>query len=309
MIVTRVLAFVVALLTSSSAFAVSFLARPDDSASERFLATYVDGSGRVVRHDEGGDTVSEGQAYAMLIAAETGDRETFGRVWNWTQANLQRRDGLLSWHWEDGRVVDRESAADADLDAAHALAVAGARFGSDEYRAAAARLAAGIRGVEVGTVGDTPYLLPGPWANSGPPYRYNPSYVSPRAFAILGLDDIAVPRFEGAPPDWVDIARDGHMTVRRPYGYEAVRLPIRLAASRSPVHRRMAAAMWPELQRHPFTDDHPAAMVGAAAAAYAARDANAADALIAQAEESDRARPTYYGSAWLALAEVWLGLD
>lgn len=42
------------------------------AASEAFLKRYVDPDGRVVRRDRGGDTVSEGQAYAMLVAVATG---------------------------------------------------------------------------------------------------------------------------------------------------------------------------------------------------------------------------------------------
>src|SRR5512133_1264057 len=41
-------------------------------------------AGRVVAHDEGGITTSEGQAYAMLRAVWTSDRETFDAVWRWT---------------------------------------------------------------------------------------------------------------------------------------------------------------------------------------------------------------------------------
>jgi endoglucanase len=37
-------------------------------AGRDFLDHYVEGDGRVVRRDEGGDVVSEGQAYGMLIA-------------------------------------------------------------------------------------------------------------------------------------------------------------------------------------------------------------------------------------------------
>ena len=36
-------------------------------AGRRFLDTYVDADGRVVRHDQDGDTVSEGQAYAIAL--------------------------------------------------------------------------------------------------------------------------------------------------------------------------------------------------------------------------------------------------
>jgi endo-1,4-beta-D-glucanase Y len=72
------------------------VAAPSDPA-ERFLDRYVEDDGRVVRHDQGGDTVSEGQAYALLLAVAADDEERFARVWRWTDANLRRHDGLLAW--------------------------------------------------------------------------------------------------------------------------------------------------------------------------------------------------------------------
>src|SRR5579875_560781 len=75
-------------------------ARAGDAAA--FLATYVTTDGRVVRPDQGGDTVSEGQAYALLIAEASGDAARFATVWNWTRTHLLRPDGLLAWHWEHG---------------------------------------------------------------------------------------------------------------------------------------------------------------------------------------------------------------
>src|SRR5436190_12716757 len=97
-------------------------------AGDKFLDDYVERDGRVVRRDEGGDVVSEGQAYAMLIAVAIGDEKRFRAVWSWTKNNLRRPDGLLSWRWFDGKVTDVNTAADADLDAARALALAGRRF-------------------------------------------------------------------------------------------------------------------------------------------------------------------------------------
>ena len=79
---------------------------PEGDAAESFLSAYVDADGRVVRHDQGGDTVSEGQAYALLVAAATDDRERFGAVWDWTRENLQRDDGLFAWRWADGEIAD-----------------------------------------------------------------------------------------------------------------------------------------------------------------------------------------------------------
>jgi endoglucanase len=83
---------VVVLGTSRSASGAETPVTP----AERFLSRYVTADGRVVRREQGGDTVSEGQAYAMLLTAASGDRDRFRRVWRWTRAHLQRRDGLLS---------------------------------------------------------------------------------------------------------------------------------------------------------------------------------------------------------------------
>ena len=48
------------------------------------------------------------------------------------------------------------------------------------------------------------------------------------------------------------------------------------------------------------------ALVAAAASAGAAGDAEAAAGLLDDAEAHDDAHPTYYGSAWVALARLWM---
>jgi Glycosyl hydrolases family 8 len=67
------------------------------ATGQAFLDAYVDPDGRVVRRDQGGDTVSEGQAYALLIAVAPGDSERSTAVWTWTRNHLQPPDKLLSW--------------------------------------------------------------------------------------------------------------------------------------------------------------------------------------------------------------------
>ena len=101
-------------------------------AADKFLDEYVEPDGRVVRRDEGGDVVSEGQAYGMLIAVAVGDETRFRSIWKWTKTYLRRADGLLAWRWADNTVTDVNSAADADLDAARSLVLAGRRFNAPE---------------------------------------------------------------------------------------------------------------------------------------------------------------------------------
>jgi endoglucanase len=300
------------------------------SPAERFLDRYVESDGRVVRSDQGGDTVSEGQAYALLLAVAARDEERFARVWTWTRTHLRRADGLLAWRWADGRVADPEPAADADLDAARALLVAAARFDEPAYAAEGRALGQAIAAYETTAAADKTVLVAGPWARGEA--VVNPSYWSPRAYAALGLEDVSsasrrlVLRLteSGLPPDWARVQPWGVAPTGAPdggepvYSYDAMRVPIRLAESCDPADRRLAARMWPRLRAEPgaaqraldgrplTSHEHPAALAGAAAAAHAAGDRDAASRLLARAEELDEQRPSYYGAAWVALADTML---
>src|SRR5215469_15182241 len=66
---------------------------PQPRAVRAFLSTYVQPDGRVTRPDQGGDTVSEGQAYGLLLAEAAGDNGAFGRIWRWTHDHLQLPNG------------------------------------------------------------------------------------------------------------------------------------------------------------------------------------------------------------------------
>jgi cellulose synthase/poly-beta-1,6-N-acetylglucosamine synthase-like glycosyltransferase len=154
------------------------------ASAESFMTTYVGPDGRVSRADQGGDTVSEGQAYGMLLAAALDDRARFETIWHWTQSNLQRDDGLLAYHWANGGVESDEPATDADLDAARALALAGERFGSEEYRREGVRIGQAVLERETADPGGQTLLAAGPWATGEAPV-INPSYFAPRAYADL----------------------------------------------------------------------------------------------------------------------------
>src|SRR5690349_4282594 len=95
---------------------------PQQQAATRFLAKYAQPDGRVVRLDQGGDTVSEGQAYGMLLAELAGDDAAFRRIWGWTHDHLRLRNGLFAFHANAaGKVVSQQAASDADLLIAWAL--------------------------------------------------------------------------------------------------------------------------------------------------------------------------------------------
>jgi endoglucanase len=256
-------------------------------AGKEFLDQYVDIDGRVVRLDEGGDVVSEGQAYGMLIAVAIGDEGRFWSIWNWTKTHLRRSDGLLAWRWADDQIAGENSAADADLDAARALVLAGRRFHAPSLMKDGRRLGVAVlasESVAVGTGAAPPTdvdpvgawvagwgrtLVGGNWAMTAP-YVINPGYFSPRAegdlFEASGdrrwADITRTQRVLGwqligtgmLPPDWATVDGAGHAAPTGPvsggpvaFGLDAARLPVRFAESCDREDRTLAGAMRPVL--------------------------------------------------------------
>jgi endoglucanase len=260
----------------------------------------------------------------MLLAVAHRDETRFDRVWTWTREHLRRPDGLLAWRWSDGRVTDDEPAADADLDAARALLLAAKRF--DEPRYARDGRALGRAVSEHETKGSV--LVAGPWTQD----VVNPSYWSPRAFAAIERVDLNGPARRmteqltsgGLPPDWAKVQAWGAEPTGPPmggdavYSYDAVRLPVRLAESCDSQDRALAARLWARLRDEPGAarraldgtpltgDEHAASLAGAAAAAHAAGDRDAASELLDRAEQLDAEHPSYYGSAWVGLTRAML---
>ncbi|MGH2719037.1 MAG: glycosyl hydrolase family 8, partial [Actinomycetota bacterium] len=112
------------------------------------------------------------------------------------------------------------------------------------------------------------------------------------------------------------------------YGYEAGRVLVRMAEDCSSRGRAIAAKPWPFLSAQARSGQiaaqygldgkvqasytSPLADVAAAASATATGNRGQAAALLDKAEAQDRAQPTYYGAAWLALGRImlttsWLG--
>jgi endoglucanase len=249
------------------------------SAGSAFLDDYVDTDGRVIRQDLNGDVASEGQAYAMLISAAIGDEPRFRQVWSRTKTNLLRPDGVLSWRWSNGAIIDANSAADADVDAARALLIAGQRFHAPDLVSDGKRLAAGVLATETvavdakslasvppfSAVGADRVLVAGSWAVTAP-YQINTSYLNPRAeqdmltassddrwnMLIRGDRVLAGKVMSAAPlpPDWAILDTSGNVAATGPpaggpieFGLDAARVPIRMAESCDPADRALAASM------------------------------------------------------------------
>lgn len=331
--------------SGSTGTSASKVKKGTEPASRRFLDRYVTPEGRVQRIDEDGDTVGEGQAYGMLIAAALGDSQRFDAIWQWTKDNLRRPDGLISFLWRDGRVEDPEAASDADVDAARALLAAACRFKRPALREEAMQLGRAIMAKETASFQGAPVLTAGPWARKEP-VTVNPSYFSPATFAALGaasgegrwgelsassrsITDVLMRAPSRLPPDWarleggkpVPTGPPGQPQASPQFSFDAVRTLVRLAEDPDAAGRRIAARAWPvfdgkDPSKLPVEHDlagkptggtlHPVVLVAAAGAADAAGDANARDRLLDAAEDLDLRSPTYYGGAWVALGRIML---
>jgi endoglucanase len=177
---------------------------------DTYSARFIDAQGRVVDRSAGDRTTSEGQAYAMFFALADNDRATFDRVLTWTQANLAGGDlqaHLPAWLWgNDGkgnwRLLDPNSASDADVWMAYSLVEAGRLWKVPVYTNLGRRMMDRIAKSEVADLpGFGPMLLPGPIGfEHDQVFTLNPSYMPVFLFERLAQVDPAGP--------WGQIARN-----------------------------------------------------------------------------------------------------
>jgi endoglucanase len=221
---------------------------------QSFVKSYVLPSGRVVDLSEQAISTSEGQSYAMFSALVANDRVQFDHLLNWTINNLAQGDlkrHLPSWRWgrtnEGGwKVLDINSASDADIWIAYSLFHAAKKWGSNYYKELATAM---LRNIAKREVVDLPgvgsMLLPAPYGFSltSDTWRLNPSYLPVQLLRYFALVDkegpwnemaqntllmIAATSRKGLVPDWVlysvnkgfylDAERGGYT------GYDAIRV-------------------------------------------------------------------------------------
>jgi cellulose synthase (UDP-forming) len=194
--------------------------------------TYIQ-NGRVVSLDENQITTSEGQSYAMLRAVWLNDRKTFKSVWNWTQNNLQVRktDQLFAWKWKE-RVLDKNSATDADTDIALALLIASQRFSDPKYKQQALDILSDIWKYEiVSSSNGNYYVSSGNWA---PQEKYTPlhiAYFAPYAYEFFAGIDSRHP--------WKKLVESTYQTLNWIYNEQKLKLPpevIYLDRARNTLH-------------------------------------------------------------------------
>ncbi len=316
------------------------------AAASHFLQTYVAPDGAVVRYDQGGDVVSEGQAYGMLIAELAGRPAVALQIWSWTKSHLLLPDGLLAYHANaDGSLLSHESATDADTLAAYALLRYQGAYAPALHAAGLAMAAAVLqREAVTGPLG-APLPTAGPWAN-GPPTTLDPSYWMPGVYLALArytgnqswagsaaqaISLISELSQNGSllPTDWAELQGSSIVAIASPgggapvqYGLDAARIPVFLTASCATGARTLAASWWRNYFARGGSEDssialtstggvinadtNPLPYLAAAATAFAAGDSETANQLLSRAQSEALQYPTYYGDAWLALGPALL---
>jgi endo-1,4-beta-D-glucanase Y len=185
-----------------------------DRSWSAYKQTYLHADGYVLDPGRGdGEVTSEGQGYALLRAAWLGDRPTFDRVLDWTERHLRRGDGLFSWRWSPkagGRILDPNTASDADQEIAFALILASRAFHRAPLADRARELLESIRAHESLRAGEGWFPAAGNWALAD--RIVNLSYFLPYAY----------PYFARLDPqgDWAAATRTGYALIasvrRRP---------------------------------------------------------------------------------------------
>jgi endo-1,4-beta-D-glucanase Y len=205
---------------------------------------------RVVRPENGNDTVSEGIGYGMLLAVYTGDKTLFDGLYAyWTSHSAGgNASTLMTWCIPAGGgscPATGGSATDADEDVAWALIQAGKQWGGT-YAASALAMIKQIFSADI----DGGTGIPKGGSNYSSPNPTNPSYFAPayyRVFATLdsgdnwtnvvaasytALNSIANTFGGGLVPAWcsgncAQIASNGGVDDTR-YQYDSHRVPWRI---------------------------------------------------------------------------------
>ena len=192
------------------------------------------------QHQSG--TVSEGIGYGMIAAVYMNDRPTFDGLWGYAKLHFDAK-GLMNWKITAAGATASDgagSATDADEDMAWALLMASNQWSSVTYLDDARAVINAMYATEIAGDGR---LKPGDnWGDT----TYYPDYFSPayyRVFARATNNNVwsgtiinknyellaAVSGPHGLVPNGTQAVDTGTPSTAMPYGYNACRMPWRIA--------------------------------------------------------------------------------
>lgn len=157
---------------------------------EFYKSQFMSEDGRIMDPAKNNITTSEGQSYIMLQSLAVDNQKTFDLTYKWAKNNLQRPDKLFSWLWGKNKngeykILDENSASDADVDIAFALLLAYEKWNKSEYLMEATSIVNSIWDNETKRVDHNLVLMPGVKQTNDSKIEINPSYFSPYAFRFF----------------------------------------------------------------------------------------------------------------------------
>ena len=138
---------------------------------EAYKTRFIQADGRVVEHSQKARTTSESQAYSLFHSLVANDRKTFDKVLQWSIDNLaggNLEQHLPAWLWGKNKngqwkILDSNSASDADLWLAFTLLEAGRHWHSPRYSQLGKAVLQRIEAMETAYLpGLGPMVLPAP---------------------------------------------------------------------------------------------------------------------------------------------------
>jgi endo-1,4-beta-D-glucanase Y len=158
------------------------------SAYSQWKANFVvsdSGGYKIIRPENGNDTVSEGIGYGMLIAVYMNDKSLFDGLYTYWKAHIAS-NGLMTWCIPSGGgscSASGGTATDADEDAAFAMLMASKQWSGGTYAADATTLIHGVLAAD----------MSGSYIKAGSNYSNsqitNPSYFAPAFYKAFAAAD------------------------------------------------------------------------------------------------------------------------
>lgn len=241
--------------------AMSFCVCAEESNWALFKHNYLSQEGRIIDHENGDISHSEGQGYGMLLAVVNDDPTAFEQMWRWTRHTLLRPSlGLFAWRFDPktASVTDENNASDGDTLIAWALLLAGNKWHDEGYLKSSASIQDAIVNCLILELDNQTLLLPGlSGFTKDDGYIINPSYFIFPAWDSfwqqrhndiwLKLKKSSLALLEKArfgktqlPSDWIFVKNSGEVmpAVNWParFSYDAIRIPLYLSLSEPQQH-------------------------------------------------------------------------
>jgi endoglucanase len=239
----------------------AFSAHSQDSNWVLFKQNYLSQDGRIVDHENGDISHSEGQGYGMLLAVINDDPATFEKMWRWTRNTLLRPSlWLFAWRYDPKvqKVTDENNASDGDTLIAWALLLAGNKWHDQSYLTASDNIQDALINCLIIEQDSRLLMLPGlSGFTKDDGYIVNPSYfifpawesfwrqrhneiwlkLKSSSLELLNKARFGKPQL---PSDWIFIKNNGEVMPAENwparFGYDAIRIPLYLSLSDTQTH-------------------------------------------------------------------------